>query len=390
MFLGYKVKYVSNVTDIDDKIINKAAELKEDINKLTERNLKSHLQDYRAIGVEDPDIQPKATEHIPDMIDLIQRLEKKGYTYLIPEDGIYYDISKFKEYGKLSHQDMKKLIAGKRVKSKEGKRNDGDFVLWKFSKPDEPKYNSTWGYGRPGWHIECSAMSASLLGLPLDIHGGGHDLIFPHHEDEIAQSEVAYGKKLANYWIHNRMVNVDKVKMSKSLGNFRTIKDLLKEYDGEIIRFFVISAHYRKPIDFSKKILDSTKNSYNRLKNLVLECKDDGQLNKSYLEEFEKAMNSDLNTPQAVAVIWKLLRDDSALGKYRTLVKMDGVFGLNLFKKEEIEIPKDIATLVEKREKARKSGDWNLADKLRDEILKKHWNIDDTPKGPRLKKISSK
>ena len=257
-FLKYDVKFVSNITDIEDKIINKAKELNEDINKLTERNLKSHLEDYEKIGISKPDFQPKATEYVNDMIALIKKLESKGYTYIIKNDGVYYNISKFKGYGKLSHQDIKKLKSGLRVKEKEGKKNKEDFVLWKFSKPGEPKWESPWGEGRPGWHIECSAMSEKILGLPLDIHGGGQDLIFPHHEDEIAQSEVGYGKKFANYWIHNGMVNVDKIKMSKSLGNFKTIRDILKDYSGETIRYFVISTQYRKPIDFSKKALDNS------------------------------------------------------------------------------------------------------------------------------------
>ena len=247
-FSGHKVKFVSNVTDIDDKIINKANELNEDIEVLTKRNLKSHLEDYSKIGVDKPDVQPYATQYIKEMIELVKKLEQKRYTYVIEEDGVYYDISKFKDYGKLSGQNIENLKSESRKKLSEGKRNKEDFVLWKFSKPGEPEWDSPWGKGRPGWHIECSAMSESILGLPLDIHGGGQDLIFPHHEDEIAQSEAAYGKKFSNYWVHNGMVNVDKVKMSKSLGNFKTIasaidqiiedyKQSVPEKEGKSIRY---------------------------------------------------------------------------------------------------------------------------------------------------------
>ena len=211
-FLEYNVKFASNITDIEDKIINKANELKISVKELTEKNIKEHLEDYKKLGISRPDVQPKATEYIPQMIELIKLLEKKGYAYK-KEDGIYFKISNFKNYGELSHQNIKNLELGKRIKEK----SDNDFVLWKFSKTGEPFWDSPWGKGRPGWHIECSAMSNAIFGLPFDIHGGGQDLIFPHHEDEIAQSEAGYGKKFVNYWVHNGMINVDKIKMSKSL-----------------------------------------------------------------------------------------------------------------------------------------------------------------------------
>ena len=261
-FIGYKVKFVSNITDIEDKIINKANELNEPIESLTKRNLSAHLEDYSQIGVSKPDVQPKATQYVSQMIELVKKLEEKGYTYIIEDSGVYFNIKKFKNYGKLSGQDTKDLQKGTRVKLNEEKKSKEDFVLWKFSKPGEPSWKSPWGAGRPGWHIECSAMSHTLLGLPFDIHGGGQDLIFPHHEDEIAQSEAAYGKKVANFWVHNGMVNVNKVKMSKSLGNFTTIRDLLANYPGAVIRYFVLSAHYRKPLDFSLTNLDAAKNAF--------------------------------------------------------------------------------------------------------------------------------
>ena len=386
-FLGFNVRFVSNITDVDDKIINKARELKEDIKKLTERNLKAHLEDYRAIGVDRPDVQPRATEYIQEMVNLIKRLEAKGYTYIIDNDGVYFDISKFKSYGKLSHQKTEDLMAGKRIAVKDKKRNKEDFVLWKFSKRGEPSWDSGWGKGRPGWHIECSAMSEKLLGIPFDIHGGGQDLIFPHHEDEIAQSEAATGKKFVNYWVHNGMVNVDKVKMSKSLGNFKTIRDILKDYRGEVVRYFVLSTQYRKPIDFSKNALDDAKNSYERLKNIILDLESGGEVNGEYLKKFREAMDDDLNTPEALAVLWKMVRDKDAKGKIETIKEIDRVLGLGLEKEEEIEIPKEIKKLIKDREEARKKKNWQEADNLRNRISKLGFKIDDTAEGVRVKKI---
>jgi len=386
-FLGFKVKFVSNITDVDDKIINKANELKEDIKKLTERNLKAHLEDYNAIGVDRPDVQPRATEYIEEMINLVKRLEARGYTYIIEKDGVYFDISKFKSYGKLSHQKTENLIAGKRVVVKDEKKNKEDFVLWKFSKHGEPSWNSPWGKGRPGWHIECSAMSEKILGIPFDIHGGGQDLIFPHHEDEIAQSEAATGKKFVNYWVHNGMVNVDKVKMSKSLGNFKTIRDILKEYEGEVIRYFILSTQYRKPIDFSKKALDDAKNSYERLKNIISDLKDDRETNSKYLKEFRDAMDDDLNTPEALAVLWKLVRDKTAKGKIETIKEIDKVFGFNLNKEEEIEIPKEVKKLMKERGEMRKKKNWQEADNIRNRIKKLGFSIDDTDEGTKVRKL---
>jgi len=379
IYSGYKVKFVSNVTDIDDKIINKARELNEDIKTLTERNYKAHMEDYEKIGALKPDVQPRATQYVKQMIELIELLEKKGYTYVIDEDGVYYDISKFKGYGKLSHQNVRDLKSNIRKSLSDEKKNKEDFVLWKFSKPNEPAWDSPWGKGRPGWHIECSAMSYSILGLPVDIHGGGQDLIFPHHEDEIAQSEAGYGKKFVNYWVHNGMVNVDKVKMSKSLGNYKTIRDLLKEYSGEVIRYFVLSTQYTKPIDFSKHLLENAKNAHRRLKNIcseILEEKNE-KPNKKYLDEFEKAMDDDLNTPKAIQALWELVRDPKAEGKYATISKMDEIFGLNLLKKETKEItPKDWK-LIEERKNAKNKKDYLTSDRLRQILIKEGYEVKD-------------
>jgi cysteinyl-tRNA synthetase len=369
-FSGYKVKFVSNITDIDDKIINKAKELGEDLVEFTQKNLKTHLEDYQKIGVEKPDVQTKATEYIKEMIELVKKLEAKKYIYVIPSDGVYFDISKFKKYGKLSHQNIEYLKSGARVNTNDEKKNKEDFVLWKFSKPGEPKWHSPWGEGRPGWHIECSAMSEAVLGLPFDIHGGGQDLIFPHHEDEIAQSESAFGKKMVNYWVHNGMVNVDNVKMSKSLGNYKTIKDLLAEYDGRVIRYFVITNHYRKPLDFNKKGLEDAKTAYERLKNILMNVKDDGKLNEKCINDFKKAMDDDLNTSRALAVLWKFVRDEKAEGKIKTIIELDKVLGLDLLKKEKIEVPEEVRKLAEERWQAKKIKNFKLADELREKIGK--------------------
>ena len=380
IFSGYKVKFVSNITDIEDKIINKANELGISIKELTEKNEKAHLEDYEKIGASKPDVQPHATEYIKQMIELVSILEKKGYAYIIPEDGVYYDVSKFKGYGKLSHQKIENLKSGVRKSVNNDKRNPQDFVLWKFSKPSEPQWDSPWGKGRPGWHTECSAMTKSILGIPFDIHGGGADLIFPHHEDEIAQSEAAYGKKFSNYWVHNGMVNVDKVKMSKSLGNFKTIRDLLKDYSGEVIRYFVISNQYRQPVDFSKTTLDTAKVSYERLKNLVQNLEDDKKTNEKYLTEFQKAMDDDLNTPKALAELWKLVRDEKAEGKVQTIKKIDEVFGLKLLEKEEIEIPKEVKELLKKMDEMRKIKNYEESDKTRKSIEQKGYVVKSDPK----------
>ena len=389
-YSGYKVKFVSNVTDIEDKIIKKANELGITINELTTRNEKAHKEDYALIGVDKPDVQPHATEYIKEMIELIKLLEKKGYTYIVNDDGVYYDTSKFKEYGKLSHMNLDELESKRELKDNtkgQDKKDKKDFVLWKFSKENEPSWKSPWGNGRPGWHIECSAMTHAILGNPFDIHAGGQDLIFPHHEDEIAQSEAGYGTLMANYWIHNGMVNVDHVKMSKSLGNFKTIKDLLKNYSGEVIRYFVLSTHYRKPMDFSGEALDEAKVAYERLKRIISEIKDDKKTNKEYLDEFKESMDDDLNTVQAIQLIWKLVRDEKAKGKVKTIEKIDEVLGLNLLKKEENKIPKEVTNLVKEREEARKNKDFQKSDEIRDKIKELGFAVLDSKEGVRVEKI---
>ncbi|MEM4271650.1 MAG: cysteine--tRNA ligase [Candidatus Pacearchaeota archaeon] len=391
---GLKVKFVSNITDIEDKIINKARELNEDIQTLVKRNIKAHSEDYAKIGIQAPDVQPKATEYIKEMIALIKKLEEKGYTYIIEGDGVYYDISKFKDYGKLSHQNIETKKKKSRIKAKEEKRNNEDFVLWKFSKPDEPSWDSPWGAGRPGWHIECSAMSASILDLPFDIHGGGQDLIFPHHEDEIAQTEAAYDKKMANFWVHNGMVNINKIKMSKSLGNFTTIRDLLEEYQPEVIRYFILLTQYRNPLDFSKDNLDAAKTTYERIKNRIIELKKEYHKGEDKTSEYDsaflEAINDDLNTPKALQIFYKALDDFDfdTKRKLALLEKFDEVLGLGIknIKEEKISIPKEVQNLIESREKLRKDKKFAEADVLRERIKEKGFIVKDTPRGPEVSK----
>ena len=385
--LGYNVKFVSNITDGDDKIIAAAQLASEDLGRFTEKNLAAHTEDYARIGVEAPDFQPRATQHIGGMVNLVGRLKDNGFAYIIPGDGVYYDVSKFTNYGALSGQDTSALLAGTRKAANDRKRNFADFVLWKFSKPGEPEWDSPWGKGRPGWHIECSTMSAEFLGLPFDIHCGGQDLIFPHHEDEIAQSEAAYGVKIANYWIHNGLVNVDNVKMSKSFGNFRTIRDLLLDYSGEAIRYFVLSSHYRKPVNFSRASLDDARNSIERLRGLASSIEEEDIVNTNYLAEFEGAMSYDLNTPRALSVVWHVAKDNQAKGRTKVLKIMDKVLGLGLFGSNAFDISDEIKKLAVERTVARKQRYLKRADKLRELLNGMGWQINDTSCGYKLKKI---
>lgn len=388
-FLGYSVKFVSNITDIEDKIINKANELGISIEELTKKNEIEHKEDYSKIGVKTPDIQPRATEYVNEMIDLVQKLINKGYTYTIENDGIYYDVSKFSDYGKLSGIDLTQLKSTRELRDTtkgQEKKDSKDFVLWKFSKPEEPSWEAPFGNGRPGWHIECSAMTHSILGNPFDVHTGGQDLIFPHHEDEIAQSEAGYGKKMCNYWMHNGMVNIDKIKMSKSLGNFTTIKELLKKYSGQIIRYFVLNTHYRKALDFSEEKLNEAKISYERLKRKCLELEPSEKLNEEIIKEFKEVMDEDLNTAGAINLLHSFL-DSNKEGKYKTIQELDKVLGFKLLEKKELEIPQEVKEILEKRKKAREEKSWEESDNLRDKIKELGFQVKDTKEGQELEKI---
>jgi len=399
IYNGFKVKHVMNVTDVghltsdedegEDKIEKAAKKEHKTAKEISEFYFKIFKEDLEKLNIIMPDVFCKATEHIKEQIELIKKLEKKGYTYKT-SDGIYFDTSKFKDYGKLAKLKIENLQAGKRIDMRE-KKNKTDFALWKFSeKPGlrQQEWQSPWNLGFPGWHIECSAMSMKYLGEHFDIHTGGEDHIPVHHVNEIAQSEAATGHKVVNYWLHENFLTFKGEKVSKSTGGLFTVSDLIeKGFEPFVYRYFILTGIYRKPLDFSLEILESAKNAYLRLKNIVLELKDDEKINKKYLKEFEDAINDDLDTPKALAVLWKLVRDVKADGKYQTIAKMDEVFGLDLLKKEEIKIPKEIQELLKKREEARKKKNWKLADELRDKIKKLGYSLDDTINGPKLKRI---
>ena len=405
-YLGYDVKHVQNVTDVDDKMIKRAQKEGTTIKEIAKKYEKIYFDDMKAYNNQLPDINPRATEHIADIISLTKKIVENGYGY-VKSGNVYFSIAKFKDYGKLSGVSINQLKAGARVEQDNyDKEHPRDFALWKASKPGEPSWDSPWGNGRPGWHIECSAMSMKYLGETFDIHGGGKDLKFPHHENEIAQSESATGKQFVRYWIHTEFLNIKGEKMAKSLGNFFTAHELLKQnggkYDAKDLRYFLVSTHYRKPIDFKEEAIEDAKNSRKKLENMVNSVKHALEYEKSTLpvdreleskvknlkEKFEAAMNDDFNTPEALRVLFEF---SSLLNKYiespksRASLKNALTTFLNLsqnvlglqFESEKTEIPKDVKKLVEEREKARKEKDWNKADKIRDEIRKKGYIIED-------------
>ncbi|MBU2562314.1 MAG: cysteine--tRNA ligase [Nanoarchaeota archaeon] len=390
---NYKVKHVLNVTDVghltsdadtgEDKIEKAAKREGKSAQEIANYYLKLFINDFKKLNIKEPDIWCRATKHIEEQISLIKKLEKKGYTYRT-SDGIYFDTSKFKDYGKLAKLNIKGLQAGKRINIKE-KKNKTDFALWKFS--EEPgvrqqEWKSPWGVGFPGWHIECSAMSIKYLGETFDIHTGGEDHIPIHHTNEIAQSEAATGKKFVNYWMHSRWLLFKGEKMSKSKGGIFTLSELEeKGFESLSYRYMALTTHYRKQLNFSLELLEASKIAFQRLKNIISELKDDKKTNKKYLEEFREALNDDLNTPKALQILWKLVRDENAKGKFRTIKEMDKIFGLDLLKKEKVKISSEIKKLVDEREKARSKKEWEKADELRRKINKLGYFIEDTNKG---------
>ena len=386
---GYKVFYLQNITNIDDKIITRAREDGDEKGwkKLSDKYEKEYLNDMKMLNVNSVNKYAPATDYIPEIVSQVKRLIEKKFAYKI-SDGWYFDLSKDKDYGKLAKRtDLELNDSVSRIDENKEKRNKGDFCLWKFSKEGEPKWKADIGDGRPGWHIEDTAITEKELGQQYDLHGGGIDLIFPHHEAEIAQMESISGKKpLVRYWLHTGFLKINSQKMSKSPGNFMTIRDALEKYSPEVLRYFFISASYRQPIDFSEDKIESMKNSYERLKNIISRLKDDKKTNKKYLDEFEKAMDDDINTPMALQVLWNLLRDKEADGKIGAVKKMDEVFGLELLKKEKLAIPGEIKKLMDERETARKAKDWKLADKIREKISKEGYALEDTEKGVVVKK----
>lgn len=396
---GYKVKHVINITDVghltsdadegEDKVEKEAKKEGKTAKEISSYYFSVFLQDIKKLNIIEPTVWTKATDNIKEQIELIKKLEEKGYTYRT-KDGIYYDTSKFKDYGKLGRLNIKDLQAGKRISMGE-KKNKTDFALWKFSETPglrQQEWKSPWGIGFPGWHIECSAMSMKYLGEHFDIHTGGEDHIQVHHTNEIAQSEAATGKKFVNYWVHGAFLNVNGEKVSKSKGGLYTVSELEEDgFNSMSYRYFVLTAQYRKPLEFSLDSLQNAQNSYNRLKNIVSELEDDKKVNKDYLKEFEKDINDDLNTPKALQVLWKLVRDGKAEGKIETIKKMDSVFGLRLFDKEEIDIPDEIKKLVQKRERARQEKNFGEADRIREEVKNLGYSLEDTEKGSVIKRI---
>ncbi len=407
-YKGLKVHFIQNFTDIDDKIIKKANEEKMDYVKVSQKYIEEYKKDSKGLNIKEATVYPKATENIEEIINTIKDIMDKGYAYKAENGDVYFRTKHFNEYGKLSHQPLEDLEAGARISVEELKEDPVDFALWKTAKPGEPYWDSPWGKGRPGWHIECSAMANKYLGKTIDIHCGGQDLIFPHHENEIAQSECCNGVTFANYWMHNGYINIDNKKMSKSLNNFFTVRDVANQYGYEPIRYLMISSHYRNPINYSKEIIEQCIASLDRLytcKNnleFLLKSADDSpnaseeklkEKFSSYKREFIKAMEDDLNTADALASLFDLVRDinanvnmntNSSTGIIRYSLdlfdELTGVLGL-VYNKKESALNKEIEDLIEQRQKARKEKDWATADKIRDELKRRNIVIEDTPQG---------
>lgn len=404
-YRGMKVKFVQNFTDIDDKIINRANEEGKTYKEISEKYIDEFWTDAHGLNFKDAAVHPKATENIDEIIDIIKTLEEKSYAYAVNGD-VYFRTRMDKNYGKLSHQPIEDLESGARIAVGEQKEDPLDFALWKAAKEGEPYWESPWGHGRPGWHIECSAMNRRYLGKTIDIHCGGQDLIFPHHENEIAQSECANGCSFANYWMHNGYINVDNVKMSKSLGNFKTVREIADVYGYEVIRYFLISAHYRSPINYNLDIINQCKAALERLytcresldfavKNASADVADDEQLLSdiaAHRDRFIEAMDDDLNTADGLSAVFELVKDintrildknvskhvcETAAGLFDELCNVLGI----LYNRKSNDVDSEIEALIEKRQEARKNKDFATADKIRDELKAKGIILKDTPQG---------
>ncbi|MFH1541884.1 MAG: cysteine--tRNA ligase [bacterium] len=411
-YSGYKVTYVQNVTDVDDKIIAKARDEGRETKDVTEQYTKSYLEVMAQLNVRPADKYPKATEHIKEMVRWIEGLMESGHAYEVDGD-VYFEVAKFNDYGKLSNRKLDDMISGARVAVDERKKSPLDFALWKKAKEGEPSWDSPWGKGRPGWHIECSVMSTKYLGESFDIHGGGLDLVFPHHENEIAQTEAATSKPWVKYWLHNGFVNVDKQKMSKSLGNFFTLKDVFKQYDPMVVRFFLLSTHYRSPINYSQVELNQAKEAYGRITRFIRDL--DFLISKSgqncptsekndldddfrgFKNSFSAAMDDDFNTASAIAVIFDLVKycnkaiadgqdEQGCLAKMRALtIELCGILGLTTeLRTQNSELDtKEIEQLITKREVARKEKDFAQADNIKLQLAEIGIVLEDTPQGTR-------
>ncbi len=385
-YRGFDVIYVRNITDIDDKIIKRANENHEDFNVVVERFTAAFREDMQQLNLLTPTHEPRATEFIPHIVAIIEKLISNEHAYVATNGDVYYDVRRFKSYGCLSHRNIDELESGARVEISDIKRDPLDFVLWKIAKPGEPHWESPWGAGRPGWHIECSAMSTRILGETFDIHGGGKDLIFPHHENEIAQSEGSTGQKFVNYWLHAGYLQIDKEKMSKSLGNFFTIRDILKEHSPEVLRFLLVSGHYRSPLNFSKELLQQSRNALERFYTALRDFPEtsDELINSDYETKFIEAMDDDFNTPVALSILFELAheiqrlreKDEMLAARHALLLKkLGGVLGilqddpLSFFqgKKDDLDVEK-IEELIAARNQARAEKNWAEADRIRKEL----------------------
>ena len=413
-YKGYDVNYVSNFTDVDDKIINKAIEEGVSAQEISERYIAECKKDMEGMNVKPATTHPLATQEICGMVEMIQTLIDKGYAY--EKNGtVYFRARKFKEYGKLSHKNLEDLRSGERsllVTGEDEKEDPLDFVLWKPKKEGEPAWESPWSDGRPGWHIECSVMSKKYLGEQIDIHAGGEDLVFPHHENEIAQSEAANGKEFARYWMHNAFLNIDNRKMSKSLGNFRTVREISEQYDLQVLRFFMLSAHYRSPLNFSAELMEASKNGLERIVNaadnlkfylknakteaMTPEEEEAFAKTSAFVAAFEEAMDDDFNTADALAAVFDLVKfintnaDENSSKAYvenlfELLKKLTDVLGLIVDKKEEL-LDEEIENLIQERQEARKAKDFAKADAIRDDLAAKGIILEDTREGVKWKK----
>lgn len=407
-YSGYTVYFVQNFTDIDDKMINKANEMGITVKELADQYIEEYFKDADGLGIKRATWHPRATDNIDAIIEIVKTLEDKGFAYNVNGD-VYFAAKKFDQYGKLSHQPLEDLESGARININEDKQDPMDFALWKSQKPCEPAWESPWGMGRPGWHIECSAMATKFLAKTIDIHSGGQDLIFPHHENEIAQSECAHGVTFANYWMHNGYINIDNRKMSKSLGNFFTVREISEEFDYEVIRFFMLSAHYRSPINFSKTLMESAKSSIERIynclndlkfaaENATVQAKTDAE--KEYMDALDAfkakyiaAMDDDLNTADAISVIFEIVSEAnkqlaSGLSKeaieYTSALirELGGVLGL--LREKEDALSDEVNALIEERAKARADKNWAKSDEIRDALRDMGIIVKDTPQGQQI------